>query len=316
VHKHCLLRESFVSTEVKPGQMRKVLSQICGNISHKVLWLSKGQFLVLSFKQVASIEELTTEDFLNFIGEASDELNRFMMTVCISHSKKFSLSSFLEVPFSIVRSDGAIKNAKVETEAVRSQSAAVQRFHYAVSNRLVSRPQAVRLYYDAMASDSNLSKVIGYFRTLEAGFSIKGGRLSKYIVPFLEASEFKISTDDWLELKKKRDRLAHAYDGGSISYERDAFEPAKKLMGIAADVVLHKKNWGSADIDRVDEQGLANYTKLDGSMVATQNFDFELICQVSDPVTGTPVHLQGNLINESRLRYINKAIRLLRTQQA
>jgi hypothetical protein len=113
-------------------------------------------------------------------------------------------------------------------------------FYPQAAERLLDRPDGVRIYYDGMAAVSIARTITKYFRLVEAAFGMSGSRLERSkLFDFLKDGPVPVSLSEWEKIRDMRNYLNHAYRAGKIAYEDDANVLFDLMEGIAGDLLVN-----------------------------------------------------------------------------
>lgn len=298
-----IVKSVVLKTNATKRQIVGVLFEFKAQYIKKVLWLKKDKFLVVCDKDIGENKSLTQDEIFAFAKGAVNEVEVFSRLLGILLNKTWQLSALGDQFASIVNNEGFVSKIKLHDPFSTVGPNLPVTLHNAAVSVLMQRPVGTRLYYDGNATNSASRKVAEYFRLIEAGFGLKGSRLKKPLLAFLNAGDLGIKASDWDESKSLRDKLSHAYNSNEILFDSDANPHVYLLQSIAADVLLHKKNWGARDSERTDKNYFSSYTKRDGTMVVTSGHDFSAQVQVFDPITGLAVILDPSDIGGAFSRY-------------
>lgn len=298
-------REYLLVAKIAPSRVRRVFQDYGPVYAWRVLWLDAETLQAICWHPLDSYDHVVDADHvLDFARQADSELLKISRICSILHDAPVNPCALGE-RFAYLVSSGHDVRHFVADKRIRPAVPVVEPiFHPKVMPLLASRSEGVRIFHEASQSASDGRKTSEYFRLIEAGFSLKGGRLLKPLLNFLATGEFSISADTWVRLKSLRDRLNHAYRSGEIAYDADAAEDVNLLRSIAADVLVHKENWGKADAARLQESYIAVYQKPDGGVVLTRGFPFKAKMAVNDAITGMRLHLAPQKFNARRRRYL------------
>jgi hypothetical protein len=273
------------------------------------MWVGKHGYLLCAKSGGISVEpNLDHQGIVEFIRQADERFSLLARLVSAVNGTKASVSVFQNSSVTILADNKIHSSVIISASKLQSESQIVQKLLPRAAGVLVRRPIGLRMYVDAMRSETNTAKVIELFRLIEAAFERKGSRLAGVVVPFLSSGVYKIDLKHWERIKSTRDRLAHAYNVGSIIYENEAIEITNDLSVISADVLLHKRTWGSPDLARGHDNLFASYRGSDGILTLVQGTEFRLNVQVLDPVSGLPVNLDPSPINRFRNRLRSKLL--------
>lgn len=135
-----------------------------------------------------------------------------------------------------------------------------------VVRKLRDREEAIAMIGDAMNCQSYSARMVMHCRLFEAAFEKRFAGLARPLFRFLDSGTLEVSRDDideWLDLRHSG---AHGRRAFTKYSPTNAF-PHLDLVHLAAcDVLLNKKNWGSADLARVNRVGDAEAQDLKKSI--------------------------------------------------
>lgn len=310
-----LLRRAFLKCDIQPSALRRVFEEYTTPHSFRVLWLEKGIYLVVCSKQIAifdsKIEDITLIDFVN---ECDSELQKIARVASVMMDTGSSISLPLNLWVTVLDANGTHTEVLPEQRAQSIGPNVSLQFHWSSVEILSNRPEGVRIFFDAIATDSHARKISEFFRLLEAGFGVKGSRLAKPLTAFLASGKFPINSDEWKSLKRMRDQLSHAYNLGKIAYEPEAEAKVSLMQGIAADVLVNKRHWGAKDSARLERDRVATFKAPDGTIHITQGYTPTMTMGVRDAITGTNLHLSAQDLNKAHRRYTDRFLKVLKAK--
>lgn len=250
-------------------------------------------------------DELNIGDVAKFVLSVDGELRKAGMIASVICDLPLSITRPLNKFIIVLNAEGGVAELTEESIGRASTRSSLLLFKPEASDVLRLRPDGVRLYFDGSASDSLARKVSEYFRVLEAGFGLRGSRLKKPLVSFLSSGLFPVDADVWEKVKSMRDWLSHAYNSGEVAFESDALEFVQIARNFAADVLVHKKNWGSKDVERFNETYIVSHGTPDGFRVVVPGYPIRFHASFVDPVSGVAIHLKADAYGKNYLRYAN-----------
>lgn len=300
-----LLRERLLTTELSPRQIRLVLNNCHCDLNWRFLWLNQSTYLAVSWKKILTRNsEIDSDEITEFAISSGHELAKIATLAGVVFNRDYSVSALLNKFVLLIDNSGRYSYcAPSEPHRSVGPIAPVMFLPRAISI-LEARMEAARIFYDANNAKSDGRRLTDYFRVIEAGFGVKGGRLKARLVDFLASGDFNISGPEWDGIKSARDKLSHAYEAQQIMYDSDAAQHVGLVWGIAADVLVHKKNWGQNDSQRIQERRLAHYVDAKGTVRIVQGFVGGFIgMKLVDSITGEPMHLSPGALNQRYRRY-------------
>jgi hypothetical protein len=242
-------REAIVSITVSAGRLRRACANFSSIRNWRFLWLTEGVFLSVGWKEYSyETNEIDPRDISEFIVGADGELSRMLDVVSEITGTASSFSVLPKRCAWIIDEHGFAQRVQRENDIAMNGPWGTVQVSDVAATVLASRPLGARLYSDAIRSNNLGRKFTDCFRVLEAGFGVKGGKLSRKLIPFLKTGKFPIDLNRWQSLKMSRDWLNHAYRNGETSFDADVMDAVRDMEVIAADVLLHKKIGGKTTL--------------------------------------------------------------------
>lgn len=257
-----LLRPLFLTFEAESSEQytgfAEHLRSVCDDLFplddrvHAVMLRFNGKFCGAAARLLSEVDTLCFElenDFLNRLGSVSAAYTVRYNVFCKDLCSFFVLFSdeekelFHGAPTSSARGPVLLRHV----DPLKAQPA------------LLARPEATRLLNDALRPATSGSMLVAYVRVFEAAFRLKHDKLEVPLHRFLRSGGLLDTRDEvkaWICL---RHALAHAPRAHTDPrYDQEAFDHIPRIRQACYDVILNKKNWASRDLERNEQDLLAN----------------------------------------------------------
>lgn len=298
------VREFIATSDIEPAILRSLLSRFEPKWIKRILWLTRSKYLVIcALPLEVTDNSIRTDTLVELSKMAAREIEQFGRTVAVILDKDWSVSALSDRQGWILTNDGNVQTLKAKNPFTIIGPSVPITFQTCAMDILAKRPIGVRLFFDGKNSKSSAKSVTEYFRVIEAGFSLRGSRLSKPLLEFLSTGEFLVSQNKWAETKALRDQLSHAYQTEQTLFETDATPHVSLFQNIAADVLVNKKIWGSKDTQRHEENFMATYINPCGDVTVTHGYPFAMQIRCLDASSGVPSLMDVETIKENYSRY-------------
>jgi len=136
---------------------------------------------------------------------------------------------------------------------------------------LWSRPEAVRLYADALKMGTSTGRLRELWRVLEAAFGEQGKKLVGYVSQCDAAIEMEFSAEELEDLRTLRGRASHAQSsaglGHAVAVEQEAARVVNRVQGLAEALIIRKVHWGDRTVAVHTLDRPLSYVRRDGSIV-------------------------------------------------
>lgn len=187
-----LLRETLLTCDIEPRKLRRIVTEYRPLFRWRILWLRPGVFLAVSHvTQSLSSGALNADDVVTFARSSDSELEKVSRIAAIITGQRYSISALPQRFVYVIDATRQLGSLTPKDSASFVGPEVQLLMKPAAVPVLATRPDGVRLFYDASVASSSARKVSECFRLLEAAFGLKGSRLQRPIVSFLATGLFR-----------------------------------------------------------------------------------------------------------------------------